>query len=110
MGRAPSNRFSAVPFRGVAATAAKKTIKADKDEIEAEAKSVRDRITKGTYKFAPAELAFDIKNGTLRLAPATLMSAGAETKINGLSRAGEPQARQRMGRQPDRTASRMCRL
>jgi uncharacterized protein involved in outer membrane biogenesis len=75
--------FSAAPLRGVAATAAKKSIKADKEEIEAEAESVRERITKGTYKFAPVELAFDIKNGTLRLAPATLSSAGAETKING---------------------------
>ena len=45
--------------------------------------SVREKITKGTYKFAPAELAFDIKNGTLRFAPATLTTLGAETKING---------------------------
>jgi hypothetical protein len=44
---------------------------------------VRDKITKGTYKFAPAQFAFDIKNGTLRLAPATLAGAGAETKIDG---------------------------
>ncbi|MET0840618.1 MAG: hypothetical protein ABWX95_00585, partial [Methyloceanibacter sp.] len=51
--------------------------------IEAEAKGVRETITKGSYKFAPATLTFDIKNGTLRVAPATLASAGAETKING---------------------------
>jgi hypothetical protein len=75
--------LSAAPLRGVAAAAAKKTIKADKEEIEAETRSVRETITKGTYKFAPATLAFDIKNGTLRVAPATLASAGAETKING---------------------------
>jgi hypothetical protein len=75
--------LSAAPLRGVAAAAAKKTIKADKEEIEAETRGVRETITKGTYKFAPATLAFDIKNGTLRVAPATLASAGAETKING---------------------------
>jgi hypothetical protein len=75
--------FSAAPLRGVAATAAKNTIKADKEAIEAEAKEVREKITKGIYKFAPATLAFDVKNGTLRLAPATLATAGAETKING---------------------------
>jgi uncharacterized protein involved in outer membrane biogenesis len=71
------------PLRRVAAVAAKKTIKADKDEIEAEAKNVREKITKGIYKFAPAQFAFDIKSGTLRLTPATLAGAGAETKING---------------------------
>jgi hypothetical protein len=75
--------LSAAPLRGVAAAAAKKTIKADKEEIEAETKGVRETITKGTYKFAPATLTFDIKNGTLRVAPATLASVGAETKING---------------------------
>ena len=75
--------LSAAPLRGVAAAAAKKTIKADKEEIEAETKGVRETITKGSYKFAPATLSFDIKNGTLRVAPATLASAGAETKING---------------------------
>jgi hypothetical protein len=71
------------PLRRVAAAAAKKTIKVDKDEIAAEAKSVRDKITKGTYKYAPTQFAFDIKSGTLRLSPATLAGASAETKING---------------------------
>ena len=71
------------PLRRVAATAAKKAIKADKDEIAAQAKTVRDKITKGVYKYAPAQFAFDIKNGTLRLTPTTLAGAGAETKING---------------------------
>lgn len=75
--------LSSAPLRGVAATAAKKTINADKQEIEAETKSVREKITKGSYKYAPVTLAFEVKNGTLRLAPATLTSLGAETKING---------------------------
>ena len=75
--------LSASPLRNVAATAARKAIKADKEAIEAEARSVREKITKGTYKFAPATLAFEIKNGTLTLAPATLTTPGAETKING---------------------------
>ena len=83
LGAGTLQSLSAAPLRGVAATAAKKTIKADKEEIEAEARGVREKITKGTYKFAPATLTFDIKNGTLRVAPATLASAGAETKING---------------------------
>jgi hypothetical protein len=75
--------LSSDPLRGVAATAAKKTIKADKDEIEAEANAVREKITKGTYKYAPVNFAFEIKNGTLRLAPTVLAGAGAETKVNG---------------------------
>ncbi len=83
MAPARSRRCHPIRCAGVAATAAKKTIKADKEEIEAEAQSVREKITKGIYKYAPAKLAFDIKNGTLRLAPATLAGPGAETKING---------------------------
>ena len=83
LGAGTLQALSPDPLRRVAATAAKKTINADKDEIAAEAKSVRDKITKGSYKFAPAQFAFDIKNGTLRLTPATLTSANAETKING---------------------------
>jgi hypothetical protein len=74
--------LSSAPLRGVAATAAKKTINADKEQIEAETKSVRETITKGRYKYAPATLAFEVKNGTLRFAPATLSGPGAETKIN----------------------------
>jgi len=75
--------FSVAPLRRVAATAANKTIKADKERIEAEARAVREKITHGTYKFAPAKFAFEIKNGTLSLVPANLLSADAETKING---------------------------
>ena len=83
LGAGALQSLSAAPLRGVAATAAKKTIKADKEEIEAETQSVREKTTKGVYKYAPAKFAFEIKNGTLRLAPATLLSTGAETKING---------------------------
>jgi len=83
LGAGTLQALSAAPLRGVAATAANKTIKADKEEIEADAKSVRETITKGIYKYAPAKLAFDVKNGTLRLSPATLSSPGSETKING---------------------------
>jgi uncharacterized protein involved in outer membrane biogenesis len=75
--------FSVAALRRVAATAANATIKADKEKIEAEAEAVREKITKGTYKFAPAKFAFEIKNGTLSLVPTELLSAGAETKING---------------------------
>jgi hypothetical protein len=69
------------PLRRVAAKAAKK-VKADKDEVAAEARTVRETLTKGRYKYAPARFAFDVKNGTLRLKPALLSGAGAETKIN----------------------------
>jgi len=75
--------FSVAPLRKVAATAANETIKADKERIAAETRAVREKITKGTYKFAPAKFALEIKNGTLSLGPAELLSAGAETKING---------------------------
>ena len=71
------------PLRRVAVLASNKTIKVDKDQIAAEARTVREKLTKGVYKFAPTKFAFDVKNGTLRLTPATLASAGAETKING---------------------------
>ncbi len=83
LGAGTLQSLSSAPLRHVAATAAKKTINVGKDEIAAEAQSVRDTITKGRYKFAPVQFAFDIKNGTLRLVPATLAGAGAETKING---------------------------
>jgi len=75
--------LSASPLRGVAAAAARKTIQADKEAIEAEASRMRENMTKGTYKFDPATFPFEIKNGTLTLAPATLTSSGAETTING---------------------------
>jgi uncharacterized protein involved in outer membrane biogenesis len=71
------------PLRRVAVLAANKTIKVDKDQIAAEARTVREKLTKGVYKFAPTKFAFDVKNGTLRLTPATLVSPGGETKING---------------------------
>jgi hypothetical protein len=83
LGAGTIEALSPDPLRHLAATAAKKTVTAGKDEIAAEAKSVRDKITKGTYRFSPVQLAFDVKNGTLRLTPATLAGAGAETKING---------------------------
>ena len=44
--------------------------------------AVREKITKGIYQYAPAKFTFDVKNGTLRFAPAVLASHGAETKVN----------------------------
>ena len=46
-------------------------------------KACGTRSPRARYKYAPAQFAFDIKSGTLRLTPATLAGAGAETKING---------------------------
>ncbi|MGH6792957.1 MAG: AsmA-like C-terminal region-containing protein, partial [Methyloceanibacter sp.] len=69
------------PLRRVAATAAKK-IKANKEQIAAEARAVREKVTTGLYKYAPAQFPFEVKNGTLRFTPTTLAGAGAETKVN----------------------------
>jgi uncharacterized protein involved in outer membrane biogenesis len=69
------------PLRRVAATAAKK-IKANKEQIAAEARAVREKVTTGLYKYAPAHFPFEVKNGTLRFTPTTLAGAGAETKVN----------------------------
>ena len=76
--------LSSEPLNRMAAEAAKsKKIKADKDQIAALAHSLRDKLTHGTYKYAATTFPFDVKNGTLRLKPTTLASAGAETVING---------------------------
>ena len=82
LGAGAIQALSPDPLRRVAATAARKTIKIDKDEIAAEAKSVREKLTKGVYKYAPVDFAFEVKNGTLRFTPAILSGAGAETKVN----------------------------
>jgi len=66
------------PLRRVAAKAAKTKIKATKAEIEADTETVRRTLTKGIYKYAPAQIPFEVKNGTLRLAPTMLTTAGAE--------------------------------
>lgn len=82
LGAGALQSLSPVPLRRVVATAANKTIKADKEEIAAEAQAVRETITKGSYKFAPVTFPFEVKNGTLRLTPAVLAGQGAETKVN----------------------------
>ena len=46
-------------------------------------RAVRDTLTKGILRSTrPPSFAFEVKNGTLRLAPATLSGTGADTKIN----------------------------
>ena len=37
-----------------------KFFKVDKEEIAAEARSVREKLSKGTYKYAPVRLAFEV--------------------------------------------------
>ncbi|MGI8852461.1 MAG: AsmA family protein [Methyloceanibacter sp.] len=69
------------PLRRVAATAAKR-IKANKEQIAAEARAVREKVTTGLYKYAPTQFPFEVKNGTLRFTPTMLAGAGAETKVN----------------------------
>jgi hypothetical protein len=60
-----------------------KKIKFDKDQIAAQARSMRDKLTHGTYAYAAAELPFEVRSGTLKLKPVALASKGAETTING---------------------------
>jgi hypothetical protein len=71
------------PLRRVALVASNKRIKVDRDQIAEEARTVREKVTKGIYKYGPTKLAFDVKSGTLRLAPTTLASPTGVTKING---------------------------
>jgi uncharacterized protein involved in outer membrane biogenesis len=71
------------PLRRVAVVASNTRIKVDREQIAEEARTVRDKVTKGIYKYGPVKVAFDIKSGTLRLAPTTLASPTGVTKING---------------------------
>ena len=82
LGEGVLTAMTSEPLRKVAAKAAKTTIKATKAEIDADTETVRNTLTKGTYGFAPATFALDIKNGTLRLAPTTLAGIGAEADVN----------------------------
>jgi uncharacterized protein involved in outer membrane biogenesis len=82
LGAGALQTLSPEPLRKVALTAAKKTTKVDKEEIAAETRAVRDTLTKGLYKYPPTQFTFEVKNGTVRLAPATLSTAGAATKVN----------------------------
>jgi uncharacterized protein involved in outer membrane biogenesis len=74
--------LSAEPLRQFAATTARKTSKVGKEQIAADARAVGEKLTSGVYKYPASKLAFDMKNGTLRLQPATLQGSGVETKIN----------------------------
>src|SRR6185312_4814117 len=71
------------PLRRVAVVASNKRIKVDKDQIAEEARTVREKVTKGIYKYGPSKLAFDVKSGTLHLSPTTLASPTGVAKING---------------------------
>ena len=82
LGPGTVHSLSAEPLRRFAATTARKTSKASKEQIAADARAVGEKLTSGAYKYPASKLAFEVKNGTLRLAPATLPGAGAETKIN----------------------------
>ena len=73
--------FNPVPLQRVAATA-KRNVKATKEQIAAQARSLRDGMTKGTYRYETASIPFEVKNGTLRLTPTVLAGKGAETEIN----------------------------
>ncbi|MGV1014531.1 MAG: AsmA-like C-terminal region-containing protein, partial [Methyloceanibacter sp.] len=81
LGAGTLQSLSPEPLRRVAASAAKKS-KTSQAQIAAEAQAVREKVTKGLYKYAPVELPFEVKNGTLRFRPVTLAGAGAETKVN----------------------------
>ena len=71
------------PLRRVAVEAAKTKKFKDKDQITAITRTLRDGMTKGTYKYGAVSIPFDIKNGTLKLKPSTLASKGSATTVNG---------------------------
>jgi uncharacterized protein involved in outer membrane biogenesis len=81
LGAGSVQALSPEPLRRVAVTASKK-IKANQEQVAAEARAVREKITAGRYPYTPADFTFEVKNGTLRFAPATLAGVGAETKVN----------------------------
>ena len=74
--------FNPAPLQQVAASA-KKKVKATKEQIEAQARSVRDKLTKGTYRYGATTIPFDVKNGTLRLDPTQLAGKGAAPTVAG---------------------------
>ncbi len=75
--------LSPLPLRRVAAEAERKKMKLDKAQVEAQAKALREGLTRGTYAYAAAELPFEVKNGTLRFQPAPLANKRADTTVNG---------------------------
>jgi uncharacterized protein involved in outer membrane biogenesis len=81
LGAGSVQALSAGPLRKVSLTA-KKGIKADKEEIAAALHALRETLTKGVYRYPPGEFAFEVKNGTVRLLPASLVTAGAATKVD----------------------------
>ena len=74
--------LSLEPLKRVAVEANRKA-RLDKDQIAARLQTLQDSLTHGTYAYAETALPFEIKNGTLKLDPATLASKGAETTVNG---------------------------
>ena len=75
--------LSPLPLRRVAAEAERKKMKLDKAQVEAQAKALREGLTRGTYAYAAAELPFEVKNGTLRFQPVPLANKRADTTVNG---------------------------
>ena len=75
--------MSQEPLRRVAVEAAKTKKLKDKEQIAAITRTLRDGMTKGTYKYGAVSIPFDIKNGTLKLKPSTLASKGSATTVNG---------------------------
>ena len=73
--------FNPASLQSVAATARRK-VKATKEQIAAQARTVREGMTKGSYRYDAASIPFEVKNGTLRLTPTMLAGKTAETKIN----------------------------
>ena len=71
------------PLQRVAVEAAKTKKFKDKGQITAITRTLRDGMTKGTYKYGAVTIPFDIKNGTLKLKPSTLASKGSATTVNG---------------------------
>ncbi|MGA7371347.1 MAG: AsmA-like C-terminal region-containing protein, partial [Methyloceanibacter sp.] len=75
--------LSPEPLKRIAFDVKSKKLKPDKDQIAARMRTLQDTLTKGTYAYAPTALPFEVKNGTLKFAPAALAGKGAETTLNG---------------------------
>ncbi|WP_141701330.1 AsmA-like C-terminal region-containing protein, partial [Methyloceanibacter methanicus] len=81
LGAGELTSFTAAPLRQIADKAAASNVAATKEQIDADAETIRGELKNGRYAFAPVTLDYEVKNGTLRFAPASLAGKGVETAL-----------------------------
>ncbi|MGD9400567.1 MAG: AsmA-like C-terminal region-containing protein, partial [Methyloceanibacter sp.] len=81
LGAGTLTSFTAAPLRQIAAKAAASNKVATKEQLDADAERIRGELSKGRYAFDPVTLDFEVTNGTMRFAPASLVSKGVETAL-----------------------------